>query len=45
MSVRATLIVITALAVFAILHVIGVSLIASTSNRPATEPTYLHGAD
>jgi hypothetical protein len=45
MSVRTQIIVITILVGFAILHVIGSSLITSIPNRPMAERAYLSGAD
>jgi len=45
MSVRTTIIIITLLMGFAILHVIGGSLMTSASDRPTGEAAHLHGAD
>jgi hypothetical protein len=45
MSVGTKIIIIAILVVCGILHVVGVSLTTSASDRPTAEPTHLHGAD
>jgi hypothetical protein len=45
MSVRTSIIIIAILIGFAIVHVIGGSLMTRASDRPTGEATHLHGAD